>query len=80
MAGCETEIDRLFIAVFPSPCAALTVKAKLPAAVGVPLMTPVCAFSARPEGRLPPETDQVSGVPDHSGERSVPTFFYVVKN
>ena len=28
----------------------------------------------------PTDSDQVSGVPDHSGERSVPTFFYVVKN
>jgi len=28
----------------------------------------------------PTDSDKVSGVPDHSGERSVPTFFYVVKN
>jgi exopolysaccharide biosynthesis protein len=28
----------------------------------------------------PTDSDTVSGVPDHSGERSVPTFFYVVKN
>ena len=28
----------------------------------------------------PTDSDQVKGVPDHTGERSVPTFFYVVKN
>jgi hypothetical protein len=28
----------------------------------------------------PTDSDQVNGVPDHTGERSVPTFFYVVKN
>ena len=28
----------------------------------------------------PTDSDKQSGVPDHSGERSVPTFFYVVKN
>lgn len=28
----------------------------------------------------PTDSDQVSGVPDHTGERAVPTFFYVVKN
>ena len=59
MTGCETEIDRLFIAVFPLPWVALTAKEKLPAAVGVPLMTPVSAFSARPAGRLP-STDHES--------------------
>ncbi|MBQ9192248.1 MAG: phosphodiester glycosidase family protein [Bacteroidales bacterium] len=28
----------------------------------------------------PTDSDEVKGVPDHTGERSVPTFFYVVKN
>jgi exopolysaccharide biosynthesis protein len=28
----------------------------------------------------PTDSDEVSGVPDHSGERAVPSFFYVVKN
>lgn len=27
----------------------------------------------------PTDSDQVKGVPDHTGERSVPTFFYVIK-
>ena len=38
-----------------------TVKAKLPAVAGVPDRTPVEAFSVRPDGRLPADTDQANG-------------------
>ena len=34
----------------------------LPAAVGVPLMTPVAAFKARPAGSVPPARVHVYGV------------------
>jgi len=36
-----------------------TVKLNVPVTVGVPEMTPVIATRVRPEGRLPPEIDQV---------------------
>ena len=39
-----------------------TVKAKLPVAVGVPLITPDVVFKTRPAGRAPVTIDQVNGV------------------
>ena len=39
----------------------VTVKLKVPAAVGVPVIAPVEGASVRPGGRVPPETDQVNG-------------------
>ena len=36
----------------------LTVKLRVPAAVGVPKMTPVLDDSAKPEGRVPEAMDQ----------------------
>jgi hypothetical protein len=39
-----------------------TVKFDVPAAVGVPLITPVEAFRLNPAGRVPAETDQLYGV------------------
>jgi len=40
---------------------AFTVKLKLPAAVGVPVMPPVLAFSESPAGRVPAEMEYVYG-------------------
>ena len=39
----------------------ITVNGKEPAAVGVPLMTPVAGLSTRPAGNAPDETDHVYG-------------------
>ena len=44
------------------PLLACTLKLKVPAAAGVPLITPVVGLSARPVGRLPPAMLQVIGV------------------
>jgi hypothetical protein len=35
------------------------VKVKMPPDLGVPEITPVCAFKLKPTGRLPDETDHV---------------------
>ena len=45
---------------FPAPFVALTVKLDVPAAVGVPEITPA-ALSVKPTGRVPTETSQVIG-------------------
>ncbi len=39
----------------------VTVKLKVPAAVGVPVIAPVEGASVSPGGRVPAETDQVNG-------------------
>jgi hypothetical protein len=38
------------------------VKVEVPAAVGVPLIAPVCGFRDSPAGRFPEVTDQVYGL------------------
>ena len=45
-----------FDAMPPPSSVAVTVKVAEPVAVGVPLMTPVLASSAKPAGRLPSVT------------------------
>src|ERR1041385_8807789 len=51
-------------------------KVDVPAANGVPLMTPEKLFSERPAGSVPPVTDQMMGVPPEAvsvPEYPVPT-------
>ena len=52
------------VAVCTGLLASLTraVKLKRPATVGVPVMTPLAALSAKPAGREPLPMDQVQGV------------------
>ena len=55
-------IDSSFVSL-PALLVALTVKVEVPAAVGVPLISPVSLFRLRPAGRLPPfSTLHVMGV------------------
>jgi hypothetical protein len=46
---------------FPAAFVALTVKLNVPAAVGVPEITPVVGFKLKPAGRLRADIDQVIG-------------------
>jgi hypothetical protein len=55
-------MERAFVEERPLAPATRTVKLEVPAAVGVPLIAPEEAFSVRPAGRLPAETDQLYGV------------------
>ena len=48
--------------LLPHALVAVTVKAAVPNAVGVPPMTPLEAFKARPAGRAPLVTAHVIGV------------------
>lgn len=50
------------VAVWVPASVILMVKLEVPAAAGVPAMTPVDAFRVRPAGRVPALTDQVYGV------------------
>jgi len=52
---------RVFV-LFPAAFVALTEKLNVPAAVGVPEITPVVAFKVRPAGSTPLDIDQVIGV------------------
>ena len=52
----------LWVAFGNVPLAACTVKLNDPAAVGIPLRTPVVALSVRPVGSVPEDTLQVMGV------------------
>src|SRR6185369_9667273 len=49
--------------LLPAPAASVTrnVTSLTPSALGVPLIAPVVAFSARPAGRLPATTDHANG-------------------
>lgn len=53
-------IDSSFVSL-PALFSALTVKLAVPAAVGVPLISPVVSFSVRPSGRAPPLMLHVMG-------------------
>ena len=48
--------------LFPAEFVALTVKLKVPIAVGVPVIAPVDTFILKPVGSLPLVIDQVIGV------------------
>ena len=48
--------------LFPAALVTLTENLNVPAAVGVPEITPVVSFKLRPAGSLPLEIDQVIGV------------------
>src|SRR5687767_10217900 len=52
-------IDRDCVSLCPSPLCTRTVKMKVPAVVGVPLITPVPAAMSSPFGSDPAEIDQV---------------------
>jgi hypothetical protein len=54
-------IDRALLAVPLALSVTLKVTDVVPAAVGVPLMTPVEEFKLSPAGRLPEDRDQVYG-------------------
>ena len=54
-------IDSSFVSL-PALFSALTVKLAVPAAVGVPLISPVASSSVRPAGRLPLSMPHVMGV------------------
>jgi hypothetical protein len=56
--GGATVIERGLLAACESASVAVTVKLKLPVAVGVPDMTPVAAAILNPPGRPPAVTDQ----------------------
>jgi len=56
-----TTILKAFVTLL-SISAALTVKLKVPAVVGVPEMSPVASFILKPPGKLPAEIFQVIGV------------------
>ena len=49
------------VAARPAESTTRTVKADVPALVGVPLMTPVEALNDSPAGKLPVDTDHVNG-------------------
>lgn len=51
-------------ALVPPALVAVTVKVLVPAAVGVPLITPVLGARATPAGRLPTVTAQAVGLLD----------------
>ena len=51
-----------------------TVKSNVPAAVGVPVITPVSAAIVRPGGRVPSVTDQVNGAVPPSTARTSPVY------
>ena len=53
-------IDSVFVSK-PLWFLALTMKVAVPAAVGVPLITPVVSFRFRPSGSLPSETSHAMG-------------------
>ena len=46
----------------PAAFVALTIKLNVSATVGVPEITPVFGFNAKPPGKLPLSSDQVIGV------------------
>jgi hypothetical protein len=48
-----TAIEYAWVAESPNASAALMVNAKVPPAVGVPVMAPVAELSVRPVGKLP---------------------------
>ena len=48
--------------LFPAALVALTEKVNVPAAVGVPEITPVFSFKLSPVGSVPLDIDQVIGV------------------
>ena len=50
------------LVTFPATFVALTVKLKVAAVVGVPVIAPVVAFKLKPVGRLPLAIAQVIGV------------------
>ena len=52
-------IESAFVAVRPAPSVASTLKALIPAEVGLPEMTPVEALRASPAARAPDVIDQV---------------------
>ena len=54
-------IDSSFVSL-PALLVALTVKVEVPAAVGVPLISPVSLFRLRPVGQSPFSTLHVIGV------------------
>ena len=60
-AALAIAIDSSFVSL-PALFSALTVKLAVPAAVGVPLISPVASSSVRPAGRLPLSMPHVMGV------------------
>ena len=61
MSGSYTAIESVLVAVAELASVTCTVKVDVPLVVGVPDMTPVEGFRAKPAGRVPEETDQVYG-------------------
>ncbi len=62
MAGAEVTVTELFwVTTAPAASVAVTVKAKVPPVVGVPVMAPVPVFRLRPAGRAPDVTAKVTG-------------------
>ena len=54
-------IDNALLALPPRPSVTLKVTVEIPAAVGVPEITPVVALSVRPAGSVPLCIDQLYG-------------------
>jgi len=50
------------LVLFPAALIALTVKAYVPIAVGMPVIVPVVSFKLIPVGSVPLDIDQVIGV------------------
>ena len=61
VGGAAMTMLRAFI-LFPAEFVALTVKLKVPIAVGVPEITPVVSFKTKSVGNLPLEIVQLTGV------------------
>ena len=59
MGADDTETDSGWVAVPFTASVATSEKTEVPAAVGVPAITPVVGSMVSPDGREPPATDQV---------------------
>ena len=62
VGAAATVTDSDWVATAPAPSVTWSVKVDVPAAVGVPVISPVEGSTARPAGRVPPVTDHV-GLP-----------------